>query len=74
MPSFLATMTDANDIIVLHAFARNPTGTDLTESHWIEVAEEKNVPHLREWLPRIRDGGHLGRRAIRYFTEWMLSD
>ncbi|GFG17180.1 hypothetical protein IFM5058_08339 [Aspergillus udagawae] len=46
MPSFLATMAEANDIIVLHACARNPTGTDLTEPHWIEVADlvkEKNV-------------------------------
>ncbi|RHZ52477.1 hypothetical protein CDV55_102601 [Aspergillus turcosus] len=79
MLPFLDTTAEPNDIIILQACAHNPTGTDLTKSQLIEVADLVKEKKLFPIFDSAYQGYATGdvdadAWAIRYFTEQMLSD
>jgi aspartate/tyrosine/aromatic aminotransferase len=79
MLSFLKTTAEPNDVIILHACAHNPTGTDLTKSQWIELADLVKEKKLFPVFDSAYQGFATGdvdadAWSIRYFTEPMLSD
>ncbi|RHZ48408.1 uncharacterized protein CDV56_104958 [Aspergillus thermomutatus] len=79
MLSFLDTTAEPNNVIILQACAHNPTGTDLTKSQWIELAdlvkEKKLFPVFDSAYQRFATGDiDADAWAIQYFTKQMLSD
>ncbi|KAJ5422809.1 aspartate aminotransferase/Glutamic oxaloacetic transaminase [Penicillium cf. griseofulvum] len=75
----LETTSNPNDVVILQACAHNPTGVDLTQDQWIQVAELVK----RKKLFVIFDSAYQGFAtgdvehdawAVRHFTAHLFSD
>lgn len=79
MISTLEMSANSNDVVVLQACAHNPTGVDLNQSQWSQVAELAKRKNLFIVFDNAYQGFATGdvegdAWAIRHFTEVLFSD